>query len=73
MKKETFEQTIEKLMNVVNMLCREQGIDFLAQFIVPDEKDSKLYYHYINGDTRLSPSTIMTQYQKFGLKFDQSK
>lgn len=59
----TFEDKIKPLMDIIDQLCNEEGIEFLAQFKLTENE----FYHYTTRDMLLDTSTIISQYQKWSI------
>lgn len=59
MKSEKFEEKIKPLMDQIEQLCKEDGIEFLAEYHL----DNNELYYYTSGQVLLDTGTIMTQLQ----------
>ena len=59
MRSEKFEKKIKPLMDQIEQLCKEDDIEFLAEYHL----DNNEIYYYTSGYALLDTATIMTQLQ----------
>jgi hypothetical protein len=64
MNTEEFELKIKPLIDVIEVLCRENGIDFLAEFKI--NKSGEIYMAKTD-DMIMDGATILSQYQRWQL------